>query len=513
MLHAGMAVGGAVTELPIQFVDRTAGVSKMRLYDIVEFLGNILRLSIRNRHPLTYAKQHVVGLVLGSVAVILLFLTSLLVFGVASIKTVAIGIFLVVSLSITVQSFFTLMSMLYAWNEPKRTAKNRSPKLLFPPKHSFTALIPALHEEQVIGDTIRAVAQIEYPESLKEILVICRADDEGTIAAAKKEIAALDRTNIRVIIPDVTPRNKPDKLNYALQFATKEVVCVFDAEDAPHRDLYQIVNTVMVRDGADVVQSGVQLVNFQSSWFSTLNVLEYFFWFKSVLHFFAQKQVIPLGGNTVFFKKTWLDRLGGWDANCLTEDADMGIALSSAGARIRIIYDEEHATQEETPPTLASFIKQRTRWNQGFIQVFKKKQWKKLPLLSQRLLVGYILIWPEIQAALFVYALLSLVMIFTVKLPIVVTMVSLLPCYILLMHFILLNVGLYEFTKKYAARYPVWMPLKIAVTFIPFQFLLGLSAIRAVYREMRKQTSWEKTEHTGAHREIKGASVSAQYGI
>jgi len=38
-------------------------------------------------------------------------------------------------------------------------------------------------------------------------------------------------------------------------------------------------------------------------------------------------------------------------------------------ARIRIVYDDEFVTREETPNSIDQFIKQRTRWNQGFIQI------------------------------------------------------------------------------------------------------------------------------------------------
>ena len=105
------------------------------------------------------------------------------------------------------------------------------------------------------------------------------------------------------------------------------------------------------------------------------------------------------------------------------------MALSVAGASIRIIYDETHATQEETPTTFADFVKQRTRWNQGFIQIYKKGIWRQLPTFSQRFLVSYILLWPQIQAVLFVYVLCSIIMMFQMKLPLLITMISLLPFY------------------------------------------------------------------------------------
>lgn len=501
LLHAALAKGARVVEAPIHFFDRASGASKMRLTDIIEFIINALALRFRPSFTaLSKLKKYRREIGFGSFAAVVAIFGSLFLYEIITLQQIGLAAFLFISLLITVQAMFTLFGMMYAWDEPKRIDKNRSPEDFVNAQYSFTAIIPALHEDRVIGDTIRAAAAIEYPDKLKEILVICRADDTLTIAAARQAIQNLKADNIFLLIPPFTPKNKPAKLNFALQHASKDIVCVFDAEDAPHRELFNVVNTVLVRDDADVVQSGVQLVNFRSKWFSTLNVLEYFFWFKSVLQYFAQKHVLPLGGNTVFFKRYWLEKVRGWDENCLTEDADVGIALSSAGAKIRIIYDETHATQEETPPSLWSFIKQRTRWNQGFIQVYKKQEWKRLPRFSQRLLVAYILIWPEIQAFLFLYVALSVVMMFTVKLPIVITLVSLLPLYLLIVHLIVLNVGLYEFTKKYAMPFPFWMPIKVTLTFIPFQFLLGLSAVRAVYRELTDERGWEKTDHINAHR-------------
>jgi cellulose synthase/poly-beta-1,6-N-acetylglucosamine synthase-like glycosyltransferase len=151
--------------------------------------------------------------------------------------------------------------------------------------------------------------------------------------------------------------------------AKGDIVTIFDAEDEPHPDILQVINTTFLNEAVDVVQSGVQLMNHNSKWFCFLNVLEYFFWFKSSLHFFARCGMTPLGGNTVFVRRPLMQQLGGWDHTTLTEDADLGIRLCIAKARVRILYDDEFVTKEETPHTIEQFIKQRTRWNQGFIQI------------------------------------------------------------------------------------------------------------------------------------------------
>jgi len=47
--------------------------------------------------------------------------------------------------------------------------------------------------------------------------------------------------------------------------------------------------------------------------------------------------MVPLGGNTVFLRRDLLEQIGGWDQDCLTEDADVGIRLSTTGVPIRVL--------------------------------------------------------------------------------------------------------------------------------------------------------------------------------
>lgn len=403
---------------------------------------------------------------------------------------------------LAIQSLVTLFWMLYAWENKENVKSHRSPEKFAPPQLSFTAFLPARHEEKVIRDTIIAIDRIDYPKNLKEILVLCREDDEGTIVKAKETIAELKNPNIRLITFNDFPINKPHGLNKGLKEAKNNVITIFDAEDEPHGDIYNIINTVMVDDQADVVQSGVQLMNFRSYWFSSLNVLEYFFWFKSGLHFFTTiGQVSPLGGNTVFFKKNWLRKIDGWDEYCLTEDADVGIRLTLAGAKIRIIYDEKHVTQEETPSTVKSFIKQRTRWDQGFLQILKKKDWLRLPTFKQKLIAGYILLSPEIGALLFFYIPLAIAIALTQKLPVPISLLSYLPFYLFIFQLVVCGVGIHEFARAYEEKRDVWMPLKVMLSFYPYQLLLMISSFRAGYRMLINQIGWEKTAHTNIHRQ------------
>lgn len=412
-----------------------------------------------------------------------------------------ISIFMVaISTILIIQGFFSLYLMIYHWIHTRKFVKFYSPRVYEKPKLSFTAIIPARHEEAVIEHTIRSISNIDYPLELTEIIVVLREDDHGTIKQAKQGLENLPKKHAKIITFDGYPINKPHGLNHALKHATNDVIVIFDAEDEPHKDIYHIVNTVMSREDSDVVQCGVQLMNYHSSWFSVFNVLEYYFWFKSSLHFFASHNVIPLGGNTVFFKTDIIKQNGGWDQTCLTEDADIGLTLSQNGAKIRVVYDELHATQEETPPTYQSFIKQRTRWNQGFIQIIAKGHWAKFKYPIHRVLAFYVLSWPIVQTIIFILVPISIAMTIYVKLPIIVTIYSTLPIYTFTIQLVIAMIGLHEFGKDYHKKIHPKYYLLMLFGYIPYQLTLGLSATRAVLRSLSKNTTWEKTQHVNAHR-------------
>src|SRR5262249_18427338 len=99
------------------------------------------------------------------------------------------------------------------------------------------------------------------------------------------------------------------------------------------------------------------------------------------------------GGHRVCVRRSWLDEAGGWDESCLAEDCDLGARLSTRGARAVVGYTSALVTQEETPETIAALLKQRTRWNQGFLQVLRKGDWRALSL-RPRVLAAYTLAFP-----------------------------------------------------------------------------------------------------------------------
>lgn len=174
-----------------------------------------------------------------------------------------------------------------------------------------------------------------------------------------------------------------------------------------------------------------------------------------------------------------------------------------------VIYDETHATQEETPHNTESFIKQRTRWNQGFMQILMKGEYFKLKSFKKIALILYVLIWPQVQTLFFLYLLLAITVFPFLKLNVMTSMVTIFPVYLLILQWVLLAVGLYEFSKSYKKHYPWYMPVKIVVTFFPYQLVMGICSVRALWRNLMKNNTWEKTKHINAHRQEEEETIEA----
>ena len=404
-------------------------------------------------------------------------------------------VYVAVSLLIGAVAASTLIWMLYAWRTPGTLADSRLEADGRRPKHSFSLIIPARHEEAVLETTLSRLISSDYGDY--EVLVVVGSDDPGTREVAER-MADRHPERIRVIVDASVPKSKPKALNAALPHCRGTITGVFDAEDDVHPALLRRVDQCFQTTDADIVQAGVQLMNFRSRWFTVHNVLEYYFWFRSRLHVHARQRFIPLGGNTVFIRTPIVRAVGGW-ADCLAEDCEIGVRLSALGARTAVFYEPELVTREECPPTVGDFVRQRTRWNQGFLQTLSRGYWRRLPP-RQSLLGAFILSSPYFMALAWLMIPAAIATAVAVKAPIVITLVSFLPVLPLLAMLVVQCVGLAEFCRLYSMGRPTVRDyVRLIFGLLVYQALLAFSAARAVVREVRGSRGWEKTAHLGLH--------------
>jgi cellulose synthase/poly-beta-1,6-N-acetylglucosamine synthase-like glycosyltransferase len=405
-------------------------------------------------------------------------------------------LYLLLALALTVAALQALAWMLYAWTTPDHFERTRFPEPQ-EPRHSFSLVVPARDEENVLGGTLASLAAAEHPNV--EVFAVVGDDDPKTLAVAA-DWAARRPDRIRLVVDDGPNKSKPQAMNLVLPMCTGDMFGIFDAEDEVHPRLFNHVDTLLQTTGADIVQSGVQLMNYRSSWWALHNVLEYYFYFQSRLHYHAARGFIPLGGNTVFFRTKLLQETGGFDPAVLTEDCDVGVRLSSVGAKTVVAYDPSMATREETPVDLRAFVRQRTRWDQGFLQVLRKREWKQLPTWRRRLLARYTLVQRFLGVAWWALPPIGLTAAAITKPPVIFSLLTYLTLLPLVLQEVVNVVGFGDFCRLFGFKPRFNDYVRLIVGLPGYQMALGVSAIRAWVREARGVRNWEKTEHVGAHR-------------
>jgi cellulose synthase/poly-beta-1,6-N-acetylglucosamine synthase-like glycosyltransferase len=393
-------------------------------------------------------------------------------------------------------SAITLWWTMHAWRTPETLEETRFPDPDGGHELSFSLLVPARHEEAVLEHTVENLFRSTHKNF--EVIIIVGHDDPATAEVAGR--LAERRPDRVLVVTDTGPRkNKPRALNTALPYCRGDVVGVFDAEDEVHPKLLEHVDHAFRSTSADVVQGGVQLVNLHSSWYSLHNCLEYYFWFRSRLHLHARHRFIPLGGNTIFVRKELLQSANGWDGRCLAEDCDLGVRLSARGAKVVVAYDPALVTREETPDSLLGLIKQRTRWNQGFLQVYRKGEWRKLSTFGQRLLARYTLTQPFVQALSGVAVPVGIAVAVFGQVPAPVAMLSFFPLAPMIAGLVFQTIALRDFGVQYDIPIRIRDYVRLFVGAFPYMLVLAVAALRAAIREYTGRHNWELTRHVGVH--------------
>ena len=72
---------------------------------------------------------------------------------------------------------------MYAWRTPDRLLRTRFPEPR-EPELSFSLIVPARHEEQVLGQTLDSLAALDHPDF--EIVAVVGADDDATAQVAAR---------------------------------------------------------------------------------------------------------------------------------------------------------------------------------------------------------------------------------------------------------------------------------------------------------------------------------------
>ncbi len=245
--------------------------------------------------------------------------------------------------------------------------KIREKPLLTNKKHKFMAIIPAHNEENVVGNLVKSLNELDYPKELYDVYVIADNCTDKTAEIAKKEGAIVYERF------DEKRKTKGYALNWFLDKKIKENVdydafCVFDADNLVDKNFLNAMNKKLCQ-GETVVQGYKDIKNPTDSWISSGYAL--FYWTQHKFYQLARYNagLSPLMNGTGFMVKFDLIKDTGWNTKTLTEDIEFSLINISSGNKLgwavdAIVYDEQ-------PTTFGQSWTQRIRWTVGHIQCLK----------------------------------------------------------------------------------------------------------------------------------------------
>jgi len=253
---------------------------------------------------------------------------------------------------------------------------------------TYTILVPLYKEAGIVRRLVRGINELDWPRTRLDVKLLCEEDDEETVQRIR-DLQLPPHFHL-VVVPDSQPKTKPKACNYGLQLATGDFCVIFDAEDRPDPDQLKKAVIAFTRVPNNVVCVQAKLNHFNqdqnmlTAWFAN----EYSMHFELVLPAMgAAESPIPLGGTSNHFLTAKLRELGAWDPFNVTEDADLGIRLHREGYRTAMI---DSTTLEEANSQVPNWIRQRSRWNKGYIQTWLVHMRNPFSLLSQTGLKGFL---------------------------------------------------------------------------------------------------------------------------
>ncbi len=366
----------------------------------------------------------------------------------------------------------------------------------------YTILSPLYQEAETVVQFLRAMAQMDYPFEKLDIRVLLEEDDTETRVAALREKARMGNPEAIqiIVVPDALPKTKPKACNYGLWGARGDYLVIYDAEDIPEPDQLKkaLIAFARLPDETVCIQAKLNYFNAEQNLLTRFFTAEYSMWFDLFLPgLFATGAPIPLGGTSNHFKMSALRTLGGWDPFNVAEDADLGMRIVRGGMSTAVM---DSTTWEEANSRVGNWIRQRSRWVKGYMQVWVVAMRHPFGMLRTLGLWRTFGFHATVGGTPFVLLLNPLYWLLTVLyaltawglvprlFPTPIFLVSLLTAVIGNLTFIYLSIcGLLK-RERYAL-----VPLMFLSPF--YWVLQSIAAWKAFYQLLVKPHYWEKTTH------------------
>ena len=408
-----------------------------------------------------------------------------------------------------------LFSAVHFWFKHSDFRVDMSPLPYYP---KVTIVVPAHNEDVVIAQTAKAILDMNYPHDRVELLLFADNCSDNTYAECLSVQALPEYAGRNLTIIDRTGTGgKAGVLNDALEMATGEYICVYDADAMPEKNaLYFLVKEVMKDPERHVASFGRNKTRNANQNFLTRCINQEIVVTQRV-HHVGMWHLFKIGripGTNFIIQTDFVKSIGGWKNGALTEDTDISFKIMQSGKLIALAYNSEAFQQE--PETLKSYYMQRKRWAKGnyevvlsnFKHLFGRANWRvKLEVFNYSCVFFWFNFAIVLSDLIFLANVLAICLnLFfpDIRVPFAFDADNIYIAQLMLFNWILM-IGLYlmQIMIALASQFgqattkQIWLALVAYFTYAQMFIVVSIDSISSIVLDKvlrRKETKWVKTK-------------------
>ena len=235
--------------------------------------------------------------------------------------------------------------------------------------HRFAVIVSARNEEGVIGELLESLNRQNYPKELLDLYVVADNCTDDTAGVARRAGAFVYERF------DQVHKGKGYAMDYLFRRLKEEGkdcydgYFVFDADNLVDANFVAEMNRTFDQ-GYDAVTCYRNSKNFAANWISA----GYSIWFLREARFLNFPRTLlgtncHVSGTGFLVSARVIEDNGGWPFHLLTEDIQFSVDCAIQGKKIG--YCDKAVVYDEQPTTFRQSWRQRMRWSQGYLQVFR----------------------------------------------------------------------------------------------------------------------------------------------
>ena len=298
-----------------------------------------------------------------------------------------VGPYFVTALTVTLVAFLLILVLrhfILVWFSylQQRELSREDYEEIYP---FVSIIVPAYNEGPVIESSIASLLELRYP--YYEIVAV----DDGSTDDTYQRLQKLEGNHYGVKVSVYRKENsgKADTLNYGIRRSSGPIIVSMDSDSrlSPEALRYAVRHFRDPYVGA--IAGNVKVINRHNIW-TKLQALEYIEGLNIVRRaqgYFRTVNVIP--GPFGIFRRSVIERVGGYDSDTFAEDFDLTVKILADGWKIH--YEPMAIAYTEAPEALLDIIKQRYRWTRGILQTLRKQ--KRLLTRSEGNITTPISLW------------------------------------------------------------------------------------------------------------------------